>query len=195
MSSPVAAMDCPLILFLLRETHASRALALSRGVKSGRTAARTRHTSKGGNVADEPTLEGKVFEVPEDFRQKAIISSFDQYEEMYRRSMEDGDAFWADTAERITWFKKWDRVQNHDFANARIRWYEGGKLNAAYNCLDRHLETDVADKVAFYWEGDDPNNSSTITYRDLREEVTKFANVLKKRGVKKGDRVTVYLPM
>ena len=146
-------------------------------------------------MADEPTLEGKVFEVPDDFRQKALISSFDQYEEMYRRSMEDSDAFWAETAERITWFKKWDQVQNHDFANARIRWYEGGKLNAAYNCLDRHLETDVADKVAFYWEGDDPTYTREITYRQLHAEVSKFANVLRKHGAKKGDRITIYLPM
>jgi len=146
-------------------------------------------------VAEDNVLEGKVFEVPENFRKDAHISSVEQYQEMYKRSLENPDEFWAEAAERLTWFKKWDQVQNHDFANAKIRWYEGGKLNAAYNCLDRHLDTDVADKVAFYWEGDDPNNSRTITYRDLWEEVTKFANVLKKRGVKKGDRVTVYLPM
>ena len=146
-------------------------------------------------VAEDNVLEGKVFEVPESFRRDAHISSVEQYQEMYKRSLENPDEFWAEAAERLTWFKKWDQVQNHDFANAKIRWYEGGKLNAAYNCLDRHLNTDVADKVAFYWEGDDPNNSRTITYRDLWEEVTKFANVLKKRGVKKGDRVTVYLPM
>ena len=146
-------------------------------------------------MAEDNVLEGKVFEVPENFRKDAHISSVEQYQEMYKRSLENPDEFWAEAAERLTWFKKWDQVQNHDFANAKIRWYEGGKLNAAYNCLDRHLDTDVADKVAFYWEGDDPNNSRTITYRDLWEEVTKFANVLKKRGVKKGDRVTVYLPM
>lgn len=146
-------------------------------------------------MAKDNVLEGKVFEVPDSFRKDAHISSVEQYQEMYKRSIENPDEFWAEAAERLTWFKKWDRVQNHDFANAKIRWYEGGKLNASYNCLDRHMETSVADKVAFYWEGDDPSNSRTITYRDLWEQVTKFANVLKKRGVKKGDRVTVYLPM
>lgn len=146
-------------------------------------------------MAKDNVLEGKVFEVPDSFRKDAHISSVEQYQEMYKRSIENPDEFWAEAAERLTWFKKWDRVQNHDFANAKIRWYEGGKLNASYNCLDRHMETSVADKVAFYWEGDHPSNSRTISYRDLWEQVTKFANVLKKRGVKKGDRVTVYLPM
>src|SRR5665811_1504063 len=114
---------------------------------------------------------------------------------MYRRSVDESDAFWAEVAERITWFKKWDKVQDHDFKNAKIRWFDGGKLNLSYNCLDRHLETEAADKVAFYWEGDSPEVSRTITYRQLWAEVAKFANVLRKKGVKKGDRVTIYLPM
>ena len=119
----------------------------------------------------------------------------EQYQEMYRRSIEDADAFWAEEAEkRLHWFKKWDKVQNHDFANAKIRWFEGGKLNVTYNCLDRHLDT-IGDKVAYYFEGDSPESTRTITYKELWEEVTKFANVLKKKGVKKGDRVIIYLPM
>ena len=142
------------------------------------------------------SLEGKIFDVPADFQKKAWVSSMKQYEDMYRRSLEDADAFWAEEAEkRLHWFKKWDKVQNHDFAKAKIRWFEGGKLNVAYNCLDRHLETDVADKVAYYFEGDSPDSTREITYRQLWEEVTKFANVLKKKGVKKGDRVIIYLPM
>jgi acetyl-CoA synthetase len=136
-----------------------------------------------------------IFDVPAEFQARAYISSMDQYQEMYRRSLDEADQFWAEVAERITWFKKWDTVQNHDFANAKIRWYEGGKLNVSYNCLDRHLDTPVADKVAFYWEGDSPEVGQTVTYRQLWEQVTKFANVLKKKGVKKGDRVTIYLPM
>ena len=121
----------------------------------------------------------------------------EQYEEMYRRSLDDADAFWAEEAEkRLHWFKKWDYVQNHDFdERAKIRWFEGGKLNVAYNCLDRHLEAGKGDKVAYYFEGDSPDSTRTITYRQLWEEVTKFANVLKKKGVKKGDRVVIYLPM
>ncbi|MHB9148489.1 MAG: acetate--CoA ligase [Thermoleophilia bacterium] len=146
-------------------------------------------------MANEVSLEGKVFDVPSSFQQNAWISSMDQYNEMYRRSLDDSDAFWAEVAERVTWFKKWDSVQEHDFANAKIKWFEGGKLNLSYNCLDRHLETEVADKVAFYWEGDSPEVGRTITYRQLWEDVTRLANVLRKKGVKKGDRITIYLPM
>ena len=138
----------------------------------------------------------KIFDVPAEFQKTAWISSMEQYQEMYRRSLDDADAFWAEEADkRLHWFKKWEYVQNHDFANAKIRWFEGGKLNVAYNCLDRHLDTPVADKVAYYFEGDSPDSTRTITYRQLWEEVTKFANVLKKKGVKRGDRVVIYLPM
>jgi acetyl-CoA synthetase len=146
-------------------------------------------------VANE-TLEERVFDVPAEFQKTAWISSMEQYQEMYRRSLEDADAFWAEQAEkRLHWFKKWDTVQNHDFPKAKIRWFEGGKLNVAYNCLDRHLDGPNADKVAYYFEGDSPDVTRTITYRQLWEEVTRFANVLKKKGVKKGDRVVIYLPM
>ena len=141
------------------------------------------------------SLEGKIFDVPADFQKKAWVSSMEQYQEMYRRSLDDADAFWAEEAEkRLHWFKKWDRVQDHDFAEGKIRWFEGGKLNVAYNCLDRHLDT-IPDKVAYYFEGDSPESTRTITYKQMWEEVTKFANVLKKKGVKKGDRVIIYLPM
>ena len=146
-------------------------------------------------MANEVSLEGKVFDVVESFQKNAWISSMEQYHEMYKRSLEDSDGFWAETAERIHWFKKWDKVQDHDFANAKIGWFIGGKLNMSYNCLDRHMETETADKVAFYWEGDNPDVSRAITYRELWTDVTKFANVLRKKGVKKGDRVTIYLPM
>ncbi len=142
------------------------------------------------------SLGEKVFDVPVEFQKTAWISSMDQYQAMYKRSLDDADAFWAEEAEkRLHWFKKWDFVQNHDFANAKVGWFEGGKLNVAYNCLDRHLGTPVADKVAYYFEGDSPESHRTITYRQLWEDVTKFANVLKKKGVKKGDRVVIYLPM
>ena len=142
------------------------------------------------------SLEGKVFDVPEEFRKTALISSFEQYQEMYRRSLEDSDVFWAEEAEkRLHWYKKWDVVQDHDFANAKIRWFEGGKLNVSYNCLDRHVEAGKGDKVAYYFEGDSPDQTRTITYKQLWEEVNKFANVLKSKDIKKGDRVVIYLPM
>jgi acetyl-CoA synthetase len=146
-------------------------------------------------VANE-SLDEKVFDVPEEFRKDAWISSMEQYQEMYRRSLDDADAFWGEEAEkRLDWFKKWDYVQNHDFKNARVRWFEGGKLNVSYNCLDRHIKAGKGDTVAYYFEGDSPESTATITYKDLWEQVTKFANVLKKKGVKKGDRVVIYLPM
>ena len=142
------------------------------------------------------SLDEKVFDVPAEFRKTAWISSMEQYEEMYRRSLDDADAFWGEEAEkRLHWFKKWDVVQNHDFSRARVRWFEGGKLNVAYNCLDRHVESGKGDNVAYYFEGDSPDSTRTITYKQLWEQVTKFANVLKKKGVKKGDRVVIYLPM
>jgi acetyl-CoA synthetase len=141
------------------------------------------------------TLEGKVFDVPAEFAKTAHISSFDQYQEMYRRSIEDSDNFWAEQAERLHWFKKWDTVQNHDFANGKIRWFEGGKLNVSYNCLDRHIEAGLGDKVAYFFEGDSPEMTRTITYAQLFEDVCRMANVLKSKGVKKGDRVIIYLPM
>jgi acetyl-CoA synthetase len=146
-------------------------------------------------VANE-SLDEKIFDVPAEFQKDAWVSSMAQYEEMYRRSLDDADAFWAEEAEkRLHWFKKWDRVNNDSFAQAKVRWFEGGKLNVSYNCLDRHVEAGKGDQVAYYFEGDSPESTRTITYKQLWEEVTKFANVLKKKGVKKGDRVIIYLPM
>ncbi|ROR32101.1 acetate--CoA ligase [Inmirania thermothiophila] len=140
--------------------------------------------------------DSKVYDVPAEFAARAHITA-ERYEEMYRRSVEDPDGFWAEQAEKfVTWFRKWDKVSDwsYDPANLYIRWFEGAKLNASYNCLDRHLET-RGDQIAIIWEGDDPTVDRKITYRELHEEVCKFANVLKARGVKKGDRVSIYMPM
>jgi hypothetical protein len=102
------------------------------------------------DVANE-SLEGKVFDVPAEFQKTALVSSFEQYQEMYRRSIEDSDAFWAEQAEeRLHWYKKWDKVQDHDFANGKIAWFQGGKLNVSYNCVDRHVEAGKGDRVAYY---------------------------------------------
>nr|MBS0022449.1 acetate--CoA ligase [Gammaproteobacteria bacterium] len=136
----------------------------------------------------------KVYEVPPEVAKHAHIND-DQYFEMYRRSVEDTDGFWAEQAKAfISWFKPWNRVARWDFSKGEIRWFEGGQLNAAYNCLDRHLET-RGDQVAILWEGDEPDVDRRITYRDLYTEVCRFANALKARGVQKGDRVSIYLPM
>ncbi|MGB5452373.1 MAG: acetate--CoA ligase [Sedimenticolaceae bacterium] len=138
----------------------------------------------------------KTYPVPAEFAAQANVTA-EQYKEMYQRSVEDPAGFWGDQAEQyLTWFKKWDTVLDWSFGqdDLHINWFKGGTLNVSYNCLDRHLET-RGDQVAIIWEGDDPNVDRKITYRELHEEVCRFANVLKDRGVKKGDRVSLYLPM
>lgn len=132
--------------------------------------------------------------VPEAIAKNAHISK-EQYDALYKRSIEDPDAFWGEQADQfLSWYKMWDKVQEWDFDKADIQWFIGGKLNVSYNCLDRHLET-RGDQTAIIWEGDDPANDKHITYRELHEQVCKFANVLQDHGVKKGDRVCIYLPM
>ena len=119
----------------------------------------------------------------------------EQYNEMYTRSINDPDAFWAGQAEQfVTWFRKWDKVQDWDYDRVDIKWFAGAKLNVSYNCLDRHLES-RGDDVAILWEGDDPAVDKKITYRELHREVCRFANVLKARGIARGDRVSIYMPM
>jgi len=139
--------------------------------------------------------EVKIFNPAAEFTAKAHIKSMEQYQEMYDRSVDDPDAFWAEQAERLTWFKKWDRVANYDLAAGDIKWFEGGKLNVSYNCLDRHVEDGYGDRTALIWEGNDPNEDKKFTYAELLGDVQKFANVLKSRGVEKGDRVCIYMQM
>ena len=136
----------------------------------------------------------KTHPVTADVVAKAHINEA-QYLEMYQRSVEDPDGFWAEQAEAfISWAKPWDTVSSFDFETAEIRWFEGARLNATYNCLDRHLDK-RGDQTAIIWEGDDPAEDKRVTYRELFEEVCRFANVLKSEGVKKGDRVSIYMPM
>jgi acetyl-CoA synthetase len=122
----------------------------------------------------------------------------EEYQEEYQRSIEDPESFWAEKAEEFHWFKPWDTVcsynYNMDEGPISIRWFDGGTTNIAYNCLDRHLAS-KGDQVAIIWEGNEPGEDSTLTYRELHQQVCKFANVLKSRGVGKGDRVSIYLPM
>ena len=137
----------------------------------------------------------RLFKVPEQFAQRARVGSFEAYRKLYDRSLSDPDGFWAGQAERLTWSRKWDRVSKWDFGKAEIEWFSGGQLNASVNCLDRHLAGPRRNKAALIWEGDSPDESRTLTYQDLYRETCRFANGLKKLGVKKGDRVTIYLPM
>ena len=138
--------------------------------------------------------EEKVYDIPGGVAARAHINS-DQYLAMYQRSITDPDGFWGEQAERfLIWFRPWQRVSQWDYRRGEIRWFEGGQLNAAYNCLDRHLPT-RGEQVALLWQGDAPDEARTLTYRALHREVCHFANALKDRGVQRGDRVAIYLPM
>ncbi|MBF0421585.1 MAG: acetate--CoA ligase [Magnetococcales bacterium] len=136
----------------------------------------------------------KVYPVTKHFADNAFINE-DIYQRWYQQSLQDPDTFWGERArEFLHWFKPWDRVSDCDLKKGHIRWFDGGKINVSYNCLDRHLET-RGDQIAIIWEGDDPNSDRRITYRQLHAEVCRMANILKGRGVAKGDRVCIYLPM
>lgn len=136
----------------------------------------------------------KVYPVPEQVAQNALLNR-EQYEQMYRQSIDSPETFWAEQAEKfLTWFKPFERVSNNDLSEGRIQWFQGGKLNVSYNCLDRHLDTH-GERNAIIWEGDEPGDTRHISYRELHEQVCRLANVLKSRGVSKGDRVSIYMPM
>jgi len=139
------------------------------------------------------TSATEVYDVPSNF-QDALINE-EQYQQMYQESVENSESFWAKQAERMHWFKKWDKVREVDFNTASIKWYLGGKINVSYNCLDRHLDSPKKNQAALIWESDDPTKCRTYTYQQLHREVCRFANVLKKHGVQKGDRVVLYMPM
>ncbi len=139
--------------------------------------------------------EVKKFYPPEEFSQNAHIKSLEDYQALYEKSVADPETFWAEVAERLHWFKKWDKVREYDFVKAEIQWFSGGKLNVSYNCLDRHVLAGHGDKTALIWEGNDPAESKTFTYNELLADVQKFANVLKANGVQKGDRVCIYMQM
>jgi len=132
--------------------------------------------------------EDRVFVPPPGFAERALVSD----RTVYERAEDDPEGFWAEQAERLTWFKRWDSVSTWE--PPWVRWFEGGRLNASYNCLDRHVEAGGGEKVAYHWEGE-PGDTRTITYRDLYEETCRFANALKELGVRKGDRVAIYLGM
>jgi acetyl-CoA synthetase len=139
--------------------------------------------------------EQRSFPPAEEFSRKAHIRNMAEYEAIYRRSVEDPEGFWAEMAEEnLSWFRKWDRVIEYDFEKPFIKWFAGGKLNASYNCLDRHISTPLRNKAAIIWESDE-GRYRTYTYQQLYHEVNRFANVLKKHGIGRGDRVTIYLSM
>ena len=140
----------------------------------------------------------ETYNPPEIFSSNSLIKSMDEYKNKYQRSLDDPDGFWAEEAEKFVWFDKWDTVRqfNYDVRKGRIsiEWFKGGKTNIAMNCIDRHLET-RGEQTAILWEGNEPGENRSLTYNQLHSEVCRFSNVLKKRGVLKGDRVSIYMPM
>ncbi|MBI5558506.1 MAG: acetate--CoA ligase [Deltaproteobacteria bacterium] len=140
--------------------------------------------------------EDRIFNPPAAGQATAYVKSMDEYRAIYKRSMEDPEGFWAERAEQlISWDKKWDKVLEADLHKPEIKWFQGGKLNISYNCLDRHLKNGRRNKAAIIFQGEPEEDVRIYTYQMLHREVCRFANVLRKYGVKKGDRVAVYLPM
>ena len=143
-------------------------------------------------------MSEELYYPPESVSSKAHIASMEQYREMYEHSVNSPDEFWAEQAERFCWFKRWDQVRSYNYdvtqGDIQIEWFKGGQCNITSNCLDRHLET-RGGQTAILWEGNEPGENKSLTYRELHQEVCKFANVLKSHGVKKGDRVSIYMPM
>ena len=139
-----------------------------------------------------------IYNPSESFSSNALIGSMGEYQEKYKKSIEDPDGFWTEEAEKFVWFKKWDTVREFNYdvgiGNISIEWFKGGKTNMTVNCIDRHLET-RGEQTAILWEGNEQGENSSLTYDQLHAEVCRFANVLKKHGVQKGDRVSIYMPM
>ena len=139
--------------------------------------------------------ETRKFPPPKEFTDQAYIKSREEYEKLWKESIEEPEKFWGGVASELFWFKKWSKVNEEDFKNAKLAWFLGGKTNIAYNCLDYQVEKGKGDKVAIIFQGEPDDDVKKYTYKELLREVSRFANVLKKKGVKKGDRVAIYLPM
>ena len=137
----------------------------------------------------------KIFSPSAEWTKESHINSLDQYEKTYKKSISNPDEFWSSIAERLHWYKKWEKVSDVDYKKAKINWFINGKLNVSYNCLDRHVNDGNGDKTAIIWEGNNPSEDKKYTYSELLIKVSKFANVLKSLGVRKGDRVCLYMQM
>ncbi len=139
-------------------------------------------------------MNQKIYAIPADFARPDTLDEAG-YQRMYAQSIAEPEKFWGEQAKRLHWFKPWDQVLQHRYAQAEHQWFIGGKLNACYNCVDRHLEGPLRDAPALIWEGDEPDMGKTLTYTQLHQEVCRFANALKAQGIQKGDIVTIYMPM
>ena len=149
-------------------------------------------TSESNGSIDSVLQETRVFPPPPEFAQAAHIRSLEEYQALWDRAKDDPEGFWGEQAQLLTWFKPWDKVLewNQPFA----KWFLGGQLNAAFNCIDRHCKGPDKNRAALIWEGE-PGERRVLRYQDLLRDVSKFANVLKSLGIKKGDVVAIYLPM
>jgi acetyl-CoA synthetase len=140
----------------------------------------------------------EIYNPPEKFSSTALISSMEEYKAKYQRSIDDPDSFWAEVAEQFTWFKKWDIVRQYNYdlrkGSISVEWFKGGKTNISVNCIDRHLNS-RGEQIAILWEGNEPGENISLTFNELYDRVCRFSNVLKKYNVKKGDRVSIYMPM
>ena len=143
-------------------------------------------------------MSSELYQPIASLQNRALVNTFESYKQEYDRSIADPEKFWSEKAEEFHWYKKWDNVcsYNYDMTKApvSIKWFEGAKTNITYNCLDRHLDT-KGDEPAIIWEGNNSDEDETLTFTELHERVCKFSNILKDRGVKKGDRVSIYMPM
>ena len=137
----------------------------------------------------------KKYSVPKNFRSSVGHNSLDNYQSLRENAKQDSKSYWESVAERIDWFDKWTDVNNTDYSKAHIEWFTDGKLNASYNCIDRHIENGLGEKTALIWQSNDPAISTNATYNELLEKVSLFANGLKRAGIKKGDRVCIYMQM
>jgi len=140
-------------------------------------------------------MNNKKYNPPQKLSSNARFKSLEDYSKEYLSSVNDSDEFWSEKAERLDWFAKWDKVSDVDFFTPKIKWFINGKLNVSYNCLDRHINNGDGERVALFWEGNDPNDNKSFTYNQLLIEVNKFSNVLKKLNISKGDRVCLYMQM
>ncbi|MEC9006663.1 MAG: acetate--CoA ligase [Candidatus Neomarinimicrobiota bacterium] len=140
-------------------------------------------------------MNNKKYNPPQKLSSNARFKSIEDYSKEYLSSVNDSDEFWSEKAERLDWFAKWDKVSDVDFFTPKIKWFINGKLNVSYNCLDRHINNGDGERVALFWEGNDPNDNKSFTYNQLLIEVNKFSNVLKKLNISKGDRVCLYMQM
>ena len=139
--------------------------------------------------------ENRIFPPPESLRKRAWIQDLETYQKLYEQSLKDPEGFWGEAAEGFDWFQKWSRVHSYDWKDKiSIRWFEGAKTNVCVNALDRHLKTKAA-RTAFLWVGNEPGEEKRISYGELHTQVCRFANALKSLGVKKGDRISIYMPM